>query len=635
MGLLNKIFGGGDGGSEDERAERASEVERPLVEDAGAAATRGANPSHSTIRPASEVLGATREPRAARRPEHPRVSLRSSPAHVEPTVAAGVRRASAGVAAPTVRLPDLDVAALARAGRAPGSERSIPRRSDVAPRSTPTPRPPPFDPSQPRSVVVVTPNSLTPEQLAVPPSGRRMPTLLGLGAALDASREAAVEHMRRAAERKAKAKAAREGASEPQGAGDAADAVTPSSAADVAARESSAATLDGGAAEPVATSDARGAVPSRDERIAAAELLADYTFRLSFGPVTAAWTAAAREATATLLCAASAEQQSSLATQLERLLPVIERGSRERVLSIAWRLGPAVPDWPVTARDVRDSARRREQRIVTELCSAFDGLRLSARTRLVQTRTLEQLVELAPEGLAEELGCPIERAVELRQHCDRYAAERRARGLDVGHRAAIANALSELERACLDFEALDEEQTEERRAVRQRRRDAQTRVNLLLAERGELELLDALEPLTYARRAELLRELFPPVDTTILPEAEAEVAPPVTPSTSLLSAAEVEALSTTEAESLSAADPTTSEPVTVDAAPSSSRAEPSAGASLAAVDVSASDSTASDSAGSDSAPSEPPALEGSVPEPNGSLQARLPWSDVVPSERRD
>ena len=71
---------------------------------------------------------------------------------------------------------------------------------------------------------------------------------------------------------------------------------------------------------------------------------------------------------------------------------------------------------------------------------------------------------------------------------------------------AVSGALSELEQRSRELDGHDEDQDAEQRLARVRQRAALTRVNLLLAERGELDLLDVLEPCATAERVERLRE---------------------------------------------------------------------------------------------------------------------------------
>jgi hypothetical protein len=164
--------------------------------------------------------------------------------------------------------------------------------------------------------------------------------------------------------------------------------------------------------------------------------------------------------------------------------------------------GPTQPEPDVLQAD--DS--RRERRIMRELFAVIDGLRPLQRQRLEEQMSLEQLCQATPEALSDELQTPLERARELRNVVAAYGIERHARSTGADFAVQLAEAVSELARRSREFDACDEEQGKEQRLARQRRRDALSRLNLLLAERGELELLDVLEPCAIAERLERLHE---------------------------------------------------------------------------------------------------------------------------------
>jgi hypothetical protein len=133
-----------------------------------------------------------------------------------------------------------------------------------------------------------------------------------------------------------------------------------------------------------------------------------------------------------------------------------------------------------------------------------DGLRSRPRSRFAQEKTLVYLVASGPEQLAAELDTPIERARELARIVLSYDSERRSSPLDIGHRGALRRATAELAERQREFESGEEEVRE----ARQRRRQALTRVNLVLAERGDLEQLVELEPLAVSERIERLQALL-------------------------------------------------------------------------------------------------------------------------------
>jgi len=153
---------------------------------------------------------------------------------------------------------------------------------------------------------------------------------------------------------------------------------------------------------------------------------------------------------------------------------------------------------------LRDSSRARERRIASELLASVDGLRVRARQQFAAEKTLSHLVGATAELLADELETPIERAQELARRVASYEAERRARSIDIGHQAVLHEAVIELDQRQRQFDESDESA----RAARQERREALLRVNLLLAERGDLALLDELEPMAVAERVERLSTLI-------------------------------------------------------------------------------------------------------------------------------
>jgi hypothetical protein len=239
---------------------------------------------------------------------------------------------------------------------------------------------------------------------------------------------------------------------------------------------------------------------------AAIELLVDLAFRLALGPISEEWQQAGAKAAHTLELAARRGWEPHLLASFEGLAKLLAEGARSRALPVVWRLSDSVPDWPAHARNLRETARRRERRLVSEILLGVDGLRERARSHFVREKTLAHLVAAAPEQLAEELATPVERAQELARFVASYEVERRSRPVDLGHRTALEYAALALEQRQRDFEACEEDPHE----ARQLRRQALLRVNLVLAERGDLELLDELEPLAVAERIERLRSLISP-----------------------------------------------------------------------------------------------------------------------------
>ena len=234
------------------------------------------------------------------------------------------------------------------------------------------------------------------------------------------------------------------------------------------------------------------------------ELLVDLAQRLALGPVSDEWLTAGTAAAHALKLASRGGWQPHLLASFESLERLLAEGARIRALPVLWRLSDSVSEWPAQARSLRDSSRARERRIASELLASVDGLRVRARQQFAAEKTLSHLVGSTAELLADELDTPIERAEELARRVASYEAERRARPIDIGHQTALREAVIELDRRQRQFDASDESA----RAARQERRDALSRVNLVLAERGDLALLDELEPMAVAERVERLSALI-------------------------------------------------------------------------------------------------------------------------------
>jgi hypothetical protein len=253
-------------------------------------------------------------------------------------------------------------------------------------------------------------------------------------------------------------------------------------------------------AEPVDHALSRGDTPHARPL----ELLVDLAQRLALGPVSEEWLTAGTAAAHALKLAARGGWQPHLLASFESLERLLAEGARIRALPLLWRLSDSVSEWPAQARSLRDSSRARERRIASELLSSVDGLRLRSRQQFAAEKTLSHLVGSTAELLSDELDTPIERAEELARRVASYEAQRRARPIDIGHQTALREAVIELDRRQRKFDASDACA----RAARRARRDALSNVNLLLAERGDLALLDELEPMAVAERVERLSELI-------------------------------------------------------------------------------------------------------------------------------
>jgi len=447
--------------------------------------------------------------------------------------------------------------------------------------------------------MVVSPVSLTPEEVELPPGARqKMPTLLGLGAALGVPALSEYEDVDPELD-------------ELDGTADIAAALA-ADRAPVPSSRSSALALGSTGLESTASASSAGAVPEVDapdaaEVDAAVRRLADFALKLSIGPLSRQWLPEVRIAVQVLqavgkqrkeptlslvsgrlngligsasVIAASVDGALSTAERpiaalpsgtpaLEAAAPEIEppapepvsgeplppsprsletsaesgealpaeslqtpeeprggalvvasdvpsddawsaeplRGAtREQMLYELTRLAGLLPEWPSVAQDLAEETRRRETRLVRALLESVDGLRRDHRARVAEQVRFEELAALAPEMLAEEFETPVERAAELSQVLAGYRVQRQSGAPDVGNVHGLERALAELERAQERFEDCDPERKDVQRAARAERRRAATGLCLELAERGELEQLDLLEPLSVAERIERMQQ---------------------------------------------------------------------------------------------------------------------------------
>ncbi len=243
--------------------------------------------------------------------------------------------------------------------------------------------------------------------------------------------------------------------------------------------------------------------------------LADFAVKLSLGALPRAWTEQAGRALLTLKESAAPGDRAALVAALRRLKELllgveagvqslIEGRAREQILEVSRGLSGWLPGWPEPGRDLSVAVRLRGQHIVRELCAALDGLTGEQRADLEQWG-LHVLTGMGPEELAERLSTPVPRARSLSLLALGYKLDRQAQPPDVGNRTALELAWAELRRCAGAFDACDGEQGREEQLARQKRREAGTRLRLLLAERGELTLLASLEPCATAELLERLR----------------------------------------------------------------------------------------------------------------------------------
>jgi hypothetical protein len=472
--------------------------------------------------------------------------------------------------------------------------------------------------------MVVSPVSLTPEEVELPPGARqKQPTLLGLGAALGVQVPSEYEDVELEPDELDDADAAATPASGPQTGRSLANAANAGkdSPADLPLRGRMSEPPQAGPASgrsvqrrPATASDEGAAVlaPAAEDVGAAVRRLADFALKLSLGPVSRLWVPEIRRATEVLLGIGKQRKEPTLALVSGRLLGLLpievapvaasphladtagpssagadgasiagandaasderierssaavesfvsagtaessganeaatdgdaldtgevaavapaERGAnspsepnpaeqpeaasdslegalREQMLHEVTRLAGLLPEWPAAAQDLAQETRRRETRLVRELLESVDGLRRDHRARVTEQMRLEELATLAPELLAEEFETPVERATELSRVLCKYRRSRQSAKPDVGNTLGVERALAELERAQRGFEDCDPERKEVQRALRAERRQAMSGLCLQLAERGELDQLELLEPLSVAERIERMRQ---------------------------------------------------------------------------------------------------------------------------------
>jgi hypothetical protein len=591
VGLLTKIFGnpeaGGSPSAEPSTAEQApTEASAPDLPSFEKGDKR--DPGSSGIRPAVEPTRpqAARAHAPNRRPEHPRMYLRPTPTVLDPALPGSTRRQQISVrsngketagtmrgAGATSKRPlserslserSLSERSSERSGiERPGSERPIswrpisppekPVRREPAsePGSSPSSRPPP--PSRPRPAMVVSPVSLTPEELQEQCSSRpKMPTLVGLGTAVGTPPLPEVAP-KRAAQRSRGGVAHAAGPESPTNDPGAASSLSEEDVLDdwsvaEGAPVSASGTTDAAPLDTV-IGDAIDALPPED--ITPFVLaLADFAIELSLGPLSRLWLPEVRRSAEALRLTAKHRGEAALRGVSERLLELLrvepavpsteleqvdsvaselaasEPGAserdvpetassetepfdgrrREQILHEVTRLAGLLAEWPAHAQDLTEEARRREMRIVRELLANFDGVKRDHRARAEEQMSLEQLAGMSAEALAEEFELSSERGDDLRLALEAYREQRRKRAPDPGHEGHSRRAVEELEASTLAFDTCDPEQKSEQRLRRDERRQAMARVNLLLAERGELEWLDALDALAFAERIERLKQ---------------------------------------------------------------------------------------------------------------------------------
>jgi hypothetical protein len=555
LGLLTKIFGNSEGGaiaSGESSASEPASSSAASTEDPVISSYPKGNGSSSGIRPTVEApqqrpRESVRPNITSRRSEHPRMYIRPSPATLDPAVPGSTRRPQISVRPATKETaraapppPPKRVAFDPARGERPsrrGISVELPYDLPSEPSSAPSSRPP----ASPKNALVVSPVSLTPEEVQLPPGTRpKMPTLLGLGAALETPPLPLVAPAAARGAKKAGLHGSRAGREGHKGVAPNLDAAPTieraaleASALEVPTREApeaEAPVFDAlPALEPVLDAAFGGLkIPADFEAphdiTAPVQLLADFALKLSLGPVSRSWLSDVRRSASTLLATGRHRHETALAALSERLLallpsasgegaepmldttvsPSIDGTLRDQILHEVSRLAGVLPEWPAPAQDLAEEARRRETRVVRELLSVVDGFKRDQRARLEEQMRLEELSSMAAEAIAEELEAPLERAEELRAVLEAYRRDRQTRPPDLGNALGLSRALRELVRTRDDFDDCDPERKESQRLLRLERRRALTSVNLLLAERGELEWLEQLEPLSIGERVERL-----------------------------------------------------------------------------------------------------------------------------------
>jgi hypothetical protein len=262
---------------------------------------------------------------------------------------------------------------------------------------------------------------------------------------------------------------------------------------------------------------------SRGDLDASLHLLAEFAVRVAIGPLAPAWIPEVQRAAGLLRSAPPVSQDPTSLALLSSLGSLVEIGSREQVLQSTSELPRSLLEWPAWASDLASEAQRRERRILHELLLARDGLKARERERLEQEMSLERLRVAGPEELAAAFDISVDRARQLTEDVAAYASEREARPPEVsssaprqsgasraspGPSSAVWGAVADLEQHSRAFADCDEDQRSDLRLARARRRNALSRVNLLLAENGEIELLEMLVPCAVTERIRRLRSWF-------------------------------------------------------------------------------------------------------------------------------
>lgn len=125
--------------------------------------------------------------------------------------------------------------------------------------------------------------------------------------------------------------------------------------------------------------------------------------------------------------------------------------------------------------------------------------------------SLDTLFLAKRDELAAATGIPAWLSERICEKFQSYRAELENDSRDVahdGHRARLAELLDELRREHENFNRAsdDSARAEEKREFRQRRQSCALRINVLLAEMGEIELVNELEKLSFDRRIRRLEE---------------------------------------------------------------------------------------------------------------------------------
>jgi hypothetical protein len=245
----------------------------------------------------------------------------------------------------------------------------------------------------------------------------------------------------------------------------------------------------------------------------------DLIVEIELGEPTKEWLSVCRPAVASLRRAALDMSLVDLGAGLSALLAVIEQGERAigNVLDARTRDGlkatyqKLAADLP-QAFEVKEARNRREPIIVLSLLQQVPDVRRVALDRIVAAglMSLDQFYKAKPNDIAEAAGIGRDLAERIVARFQRYKRELGSlpptpkRQREKGQLEALLKKLEDQNNA-YDLNAKGWSNTDEKRRIRQERNATLLDISLLLARLGEVDLIQALEPLPFQKKADALR----------------------------------------------------------------------------------------------------------------------------------